>query len=237
MYNLQGIIRQNIVNSEIQNEKLGYISSNIANMYTNGYKSVRFEQLVNPHGNLTGVVRTEHSTGNLFYTQNKMDFAIDGPGFVPVTSKNGEISYTRDGSMKVNNQGYLLTNDDQLIGDGIKIPINYAKIKIESNGNVICYPDTDKEGICVGTIPIVTFINPEGLKAIGNNKYIATENSGEPNLLKDHTSIKQGYVEYANVDVYENIRDILKMNTATLAGFKVISAVNDLYTKSINLTE
>ena len=46
MTTLQGIINRGIVNAELQFEKMGYISSNVSNYNTNGYKAVRFEQML-----------------------------------------------------------------------------------------------------------------------------------------------------------------------------------------------
>ena len=46
MTTIQGIINKGIYNAELQFEKMGYISSNVSNYNTNGYKAVRFEQML-----------------------------------------------------------------------------------------------------------------------------------------------------------------------------------------------
>ena len=50
MTTLHGIINRGIVNAELQFEKMGYISTNVSNYNTNGYKSVRFEQMLDENG-------------------------------------------------------------------------------------------------------------------------------------------------------------------------------------------
>ncbi len=237
MYNLQGIIRKGIVNTEVQFEKLGYVSSNIANLNTMSYKGVRFEQILDENGYLDGVVRTDHKAGSMFKTGREFDVAVDGYGFIPITSKNGEISYTRDGSFKIGKDGYLVTTSGDLVADGIKIPVNYKNILIKEDGEIFALMDRGENGKSIGKIPLVSFQNPEGLQEVGGNKFIATENSGEPMLFKEHTFIKQGFLETSNVNAYDNINDVLRLNTSMLAGFKLMKTVNDMYTKSINLTE
>ena len=48
--------------------------------------------------------------GNLRVTQRELDVALDGPGFLELYTPNG-IRYTRDGSLKVMNDGRLVTSD------------------------------------------------------------------------------------------------------------------------------
>ena len=50
MTTIHGIINRGIVNSELQFEKMGYISSNVSNYNTHGYKAVRFEQILDENG-------------------------------------------------------------------------------------------------------------------------------------------------------------------------------------------
>ena len=141
MYNLQGLIRKNIVNTNMQFEKLGYISTNVTNYSTNAYKPVRFETILSEDGYLSGELRTDFAQGSTRLTHRPFDIALSGAGFIPVTSENGEVTYTRDGSMTVNKDGYLVTNDGHLIGDGIKIPMNYYSIIIQKDGTVECVYD------------------------------------------------------------------------------------------------
>ena len=77
MYTVQGQIRRSIINVQSQFERLGYISSNIANMNTNGYKSVRFDQLLDEDGYLDGYVRRDYSaTGSTIRTEQILDVAL-----------------------------------------------------------------------------------------------------------------------------------------------------------------
>ena len=174
MHNLQAIIRKSVNNVTNQWDRLGYVANDLANFNTHGYKSVRFEQMLDEDGYLTGAIRTDHRNGSIQITSNPYDVAITGPGFIPVISPRGEVQYTRDGSFKQGKDGYLVTNDDWIVGEGIKLPTNCYKFYIKPNGDVIAYDAVDSPGKKLGNIPLVQFDNPEGLEQGGLNKLVPT---------------------------------------------------------------
>ena len=46
MYNLQGIIRKSVTNISAEFDRLAYATQNVANLNSNGYKAVRFEDVI-----------------------------------------------------------------------------------------------------------------------------------------------------------------------------------------------
>ncbi len=237
MTTLQGIINRGIINAELQFEKMGYISTNVSNYNTNGYKTVRFEQMLSESGYLTGIERTDFSQGAIQRTERDFDIAIDGTGFIPVTSPTGDVTYTREGSFKVDKDGYIITNDGYLVGDGIQVPVNYDNIAIKENGDVEIYSNDGTEREYLGHIPLVNFRNPEGLKKSDNNKYYLTAESGEPVLITNHTRFKQGNLEVTNIDILNEVNSILRLNASMLASFKVMQTINDMYSKTLQLNQ
>lgn len=237
MQNLQGIIRKSSNNVINQWEKLGYIANDLANINTVGYKGVRFEQMLQQDGYLTGAVRTDHSQGAVRITSNPFDVAIDGAGFIPVFSKTGEVAYTRDGSFKQGKDGYLVTNDDWIVGNGIKIPSTCYKFNIKPNGDVIAFETKEGIGKKIGNIPLVRFACPEGLEQGDMNKLKPTEESGEAMLVKEHMCFKQNNLENSNVNIYSSVNDMLRMNASMLASTRMMKVVDDMYNKGINIRE
>ena len=237
MTTLHGIINRGIVNAELQFEKMGYISSNVSNYNTNGYKAVRFEQMLSESGYLSGIERTDFTQGAIQRTARDFDLAIDGTGFIPVTSSTGEVTYTREGSFMVNQDGFLITNDGYLVGDGIQIPVNYDNFAIRANGEVEVFSNDGTERETLGVIPLVNFQNPEGLKKADNNKYYLTAESGEPVLIKNHERFKQGSLEVTNIDILGEVNSILRLNASMLASFKVMETINDMYSKTLQLNQ
>lgn len=237
MDNLQGIIRKSINNTNNQFDRLGFVGNNFANYTTNGYKNVRFEQMLGEDGSLTGVVRTNYAQGSIQVTGNPYDVAIDGAGFIPVTSPTGEVQYTRDGSFKVDKEGYLITNDNWLVGGGIQIPTNAYKVEIKEDGRIVSMDSSQAPEKTIGTIPLVQFQNSEGLKQGENNKLIATEDSGEAKLVKNHNYFRQSAIELSNTNIYDSVSDMLRINASMIASLRMVKIIDDMYNKSINLKE
>ena len=237
MNNLQGIIRKSVNNTTTQFDKLGYIGNNFANYTTTGYKSVRFEQMLKEDGYLTGAVRTDYSQGSIQITSNPYDVAISGEGFIPVTSPEGEVQYTRDGSFKIGKEGYLMTNDDWLVGEGIKIPDNSYKITIKPDGTVTSMDDSKSVEKKLGMIPLVQFKNQEGLVQGSNNKLKPTEISGEATLVKGHDYIAQNAIECSNTNVFNSVSEMLRLNASMIASLRMAKIADDMYNKSINIRQ
>lgn len=237
MYNLQAIISKGTNNALIQFERFGQIANNLANVNTNGYKGITFEQILKEDGYLTGAVRTDYSQGSIRITSNPYDVAIDGPGFIPVVSPNGEVQYTRDGAFKQGKNGYLVTSDGWLVGEGIKIPTNCYKFQIKQNGDVMVYDSRGDKPQKVGTIPLVRFDNPAGMETADMNRLVATEDAGEGHLVKNHDCFKQNNLERANVSVYRSATDLLRLNASMLASMQMLKLADTMYNKAINIRE
>ncbi len=236
-YNLQGIIRKNTINALTQFEKMGYYSESVSNWSTNAYKANRFEEILSENGYTKGVVRTDHAQGSIQVTKRDLDVALNGAGFIPVTSPSGEIYYTRDGAFCLGKDGILMTQSGDVVGGGIQIGADTVKTRIDKNGDVYTYKELSGEPEYKGTIPVVVFQNPEGLKEVGDNKYMKTEVSGEEEIVCDHTKISQYSLERSNVDIFDTINQIMRLNASLLASTKLMGAVDDMYEKAINLRQ
>lgn len=235
--NLQAIIARSVNNALIQFEKLGHLSTSATNFNTNGYKAERFENILTETGRVRGVVRTDYRVGDASVTGRPLDVAITGPGFIPVTQKNGQLAFTRDGSFTTNSQGYLTTNSGDIVADGIKIPPVYSKLDIDTDGSVKVQYEKYGEFKKIGHIPLVAFANYEGLKPVDGNKVLPTEESGQAILMTDHKYIKQGSIERANVSIYDTVHDVLKLNAGVISGTRLIKIVDEMYRQSINLRQ
>ena len=237
MYNMSAVTNRCINNATMQFDKLGYIATNLSNYNTIGYKGVAFEQLLREDGYVDGAIRKNTLQGSIRVSSNPYDIAIDGEGYIPVVSKDGEIQYTRDGSLKLGPQGYLMTVDDWMVGDGIQIPPNSYRIEIKPNGDVMNYDKAGSLPEKIGTIPIVQFDNPEALEQGHNNKVTYNSETGEPKLVKDADSIRQNAVEVSNVNIYDELNSMMRLNASMIASLNLMKVANDMYTKGINLQQ
>ncbi|MEI7474451.1 MAG: flagellar hook basal-body protein [bacterium] len=237
METLQGIISRSINNADKMFDSLAYTTTSAANYNTVAFKAQRFENYMTGYGRIDGTIRTNQKQGVLMATNQPLDIAVDGPGYIPVTGKDGQVSYTRDGAFKLSNEGYLTTSDGCLVGDGIKIPGEYYRLKISGDGVVSCVKNRDEDTEILGKIPLVRFRNPEDLQSIEGNKFIPCQASGQPYIVKDHLCLKQGNLERSNVNLPDLVQDVLRLNGSVIASTRMIKVTDDLYRQAINLKQ
>ena len=237
MYSMQAVVRKSINNATMQFEKLGYVANNLANYNTAAYKTSRFEQILREDGYIDGAIRTNALQGSIRISKNPYDIAIEGEGYIPVVSEDGEIQYTRDGAFKQGKNGYLSTSDGWIVGEGIKIPTNCFKFEIKPNGDVFAYAEKGDKAQKIGNIPLVRFDNPDGMESADMNRLVATADAGEGRLIKDHDCFKQNNLERANVSIYQSATDLLRLNASMLASMQMLKLADTMYNKSINIRE
>ena len=228
-HNLQGIVRKATINMQTQFDRLAYITQNIANTNTNGYKAVRFEDVIDADCSVHGTERTDTKIGQFMQTHNPLDIALQGAGYIPVTTLEGEIRYTRDGSFTVNKDGMLVTKTGELVGSGIFIDSTAEKTEIRPNGDVYIYKRAFDEPEYSGTIPVVQFNNPEALEDVGSSEFIANENTGAPRLIEDHEYIKQYGIEHSNVNLFNEIYSTARMNASFIASSSLMKTIKTMH--------
>jgi flagellar hook protein FlgE len=134
---------------------LDVIGHNIANANTTGMKASRTEfaevyasSLGATGGANAGIgvqvaaVSQLFTQGNLKVTGNQLDLAVNGSGFFVVgdrTNANSDLMYTRNGEFKLDNQGFIITNN------GLSLrgtPLDAAGNVAGSPGQPIQFPTT-----------------------------------------------------------------------------------------------
>ena len=185
-------------------------------------------------GTGTRVVATEkiHSQGNMIQTDNALDLALDGDGFLQTLRQDGTIGYTRDGSLKLNNVGQLVTASGNLLQPAVNIPLNARTITIGKDGTVSVQTFDQTQSQTVGNIQVANFINPAGLQAMGGNVYVQTAASGEAQVLTPSQdgagSLIQGSLEASNVNVVESMVNMIETQRAYEVNSKAISAADGM---------
>lgn len=237
MTTIQGSISNLVENANIMFETMGYVSTDMANSQTHGYKAQRFETFLGPQKVLKGAVRVDASAGSHLPTFRDFDVAIEGAGYIPITTENGDVQYTRDGSFAINADGYIVAKNNCIVGSGIKIPTNYERVKIQPDGDVMIQVEKFGEFKKMGNIPVVVFQNPEGLEFKEGNVAEETKQSGKPELVLDHTKVKQGKLECSNVNQYALVNETVKLNGSIISSTRLIKMLDDMYREAINLRQ
>src|SRR4029077_10727564 len=117
---------------------------------------------------------------------NKLDLLIEGRGFFKVSVQDalapGGFAYTRTVQFTLNSDGEIVLASDQgrRLEPRITIDNDVTDITIDSSGQVFVTRPGNAQPEQVGQLQLTTFINPTGLKSLGENLYSETGASGPP---------------------------------------------------------
>ena len=241
---------------DAQQTQMDVISNNLANVSTTGFKRTRavFEDLLYqtirqpgaassqqtdlPTGLQLGTgvrpVATEriHTQGNLQLTGNAKDVAINGAGFFQVLLPDGTTAYTRDGSFQTDDQGQLVTSSGYPVQPAITIPVDAQSLTVSRDGIVSVKLPGTVASTEVGNLQLATFINPAGLESKGENLYVETGASGNPNTNTPGTNgagiMVQNYTETSNVNVVEELVNMIQTQRAYEINSKAITTSDQM---------
>ena len=239
-----------------QQHRTEVVANNLANMNTTGYQRRRteFNNLIYRHmirspkvgsragetvpagvhaglGVKLGDVYRVQEQGALKQTGNTFDLAIQGEGYFQIQLPNGDIAYTRDGTFQLNEAGQLVTHDGFPVQPGIAVPANVIDITVNASGEVLV---TQEGGATanVGTLLLAQFQNEGGLRAVGDNMFVATDASGAAAAatpgLNGAGTVLQGFVESSNVNAIEEISALIRANRAYEMNSKVMKAADEM---------
>ncbi len=236
-----------------QERKIESTANNLANMNTDGFKrtDARFADLmyqtvrsagaqtsddskapaptqVGLGTTLTATVR-DFSQGAAKHTGNNLDLMIEGNGFFGVL-RNNEVLYTRNGALRTDANGMLVTTDGFPLEPEIRVPSDAIAIEVGANGAVEAIMDNDVRRE-LGQIRLYNLTNRNGLESMGRNLYRVT--SDQVGEIREGTpgstgfgSLQQGFLEAANVEVVEEMVAMIAGQRAYEANSKVIQTTD-----------
>jgi flagellar basal-body rod protein FlgG len=241
---------------DAQQTQLDAISHNLANVATNGYKRshAQFEDLLYQNVRQAGsqsTLQTQLPTGlqlgtgvrpvatsrvftqgSMQQTGNQLDLAIEGNGFFPIQQPDGSVSYTRDGSFRIDAQGQIVTPNGSPLSPPINVPANSQSVTIGRDGIVTAQIPGQSAPVQLGQIQLATFVNAAGLDPRGQNLFSETAASGPPSLSTAGVNgagvMAQGYVETSNVNVVEELVAMIQTQRAYEINSKAISTSDQM---------
>lgn len=175
--------------------------------------------------------------GDYEQTKNELDMAIEGNGFFQVMTETGEI-YTRDGNFNRDADGYVVNARGERLQPDFSVPSDTESITIDQNGTITCL-SSGGETLATAQIPVYTFPNPAGLKAIGKNAFVETPASGDAIQgvagEDNFGTIAQGYLEMSNVDAIEEMIQMIVAQRAYEMNSKTIQTADEMMQTVSNL--
>lgn len=242
------------------NTALEVTANNLANVNTPGFRAsrVNFQDLLyverqqpgveNASGDQrpvglyvglgvkVGATQNTFKTGPLLDTGRELDVSINGDGFfrVRVPDQLGDgFAYTRAGGFTLNSRGEIVLASDQgrRLEPNIVVPDNATQVSIDSEGRVFVRIPNQVNPEQVGQFELATFINPPGLRPIGDNLFVQTPASGAPILGVPGTdqrgSIVQKFLEGSNVDPTGELIELIRTQRAFEMNSNTIRAADE----------
>ncbi len=239
-----------------QDTALRAISNNLANVSTVGFKKDRvvFEDLMYQIQEQPGALSTQGTTipsgvqlgtgvrvagtqkdfavGSLQTTNNDMDVAITGNGFLQVSLPDGTVGYTRNGQLHLDQDGQLTTSQGYVVEPAITIPADALRVSIGKDGTVTATQPGSATPIQIGNIQLATFVNSAGLQSMGSNLYIETASSGAAQQSAPGENgageLLSGNLEASNVSVVEELVNMVATQRAYEMNSKVVSTADQM---------
>lgn len=242
---------------QAQQRALDVIANNISNINTNGFKrsEIRFAELLSQDTNpilsdtpqstppemLSGVqaraaVRV-FEQGDLRETNQPLDLAVSGDGFIETLGPNGEIWLWRGGALKVNADRLLETDSGLLLKAMIEVPEDSVGLLIGRDGVVSSITAVSGERVELGALDLAMPSDPHSVEAVGDGFYRISEDEDLRTLIagEDGGVIVQGSIETSNVELTTEMVTLLLLQRAYGANAQVVQAGDQLMSIANNL--
>lgn len=238
-----------------QQTNLDVVANNLANVNTTGFKQSRidFQDLVYQTmsaagsasgegakvptgiqiglGTRTAAIQKIFTPGDIKPTNNPLDIAIEGDGFLTVLTPDGTKAYTRDGALKIDDQRRLVNSDGYPLEPEVLLPANAESITIGLDGTVTAEVAGQAQPAS-SKIQLSRFANPAGLSNMGHNLYTPTAASGTATTGNAGSggfgSIAQNTLEMSNVSVVEEMVAMIVAQRAYETNSKAIQAADEM---------
>ncbi|MDR4505544.1 MAG: flagellar basal-body rod protein FlgF [Candidatus Scalindua sp.] len=191
-------------------KKQEVIASNLANTNTAGFKKYMADFTIKTEeaggvGTVSADVSIDFAKGDLTYTGNSLDMAIDGEGFFTIETDQG-LRYTRNGQFQLSGKGEIVTaNGGKVLGQNgpLIIPKGAGSVTIDGTGKI-------KGGNnAIGELLINSFTEMSSLIPAGSGLYSASDIAVLDTNNLDF-KIEQGYLEKSNVNVVMEMVDMIE---------------------------
>lgn len=147
------------------------------------------------------------------------------------SNQNQLITYTFD-TTQFDSDSTVFSQDQDGYSSG-----EVTDVDIASDGTVSAVY-SNGETIPIAMVSLATFINPDGLDAVGSSLFSETGESGTPTIgypgASQGTLITQA-LELSNVDLATEFVDLITIQNAYSAASKVITTTNEMLDELVNL--
>jgi flagellar basal-body rod protein FlgF len=202
-------------------EQQATTSHNLANATTTGFRA-QIDQFraVPVQGALlpTRAFVVDSTTGSDFrsgalqQTGRALDVAVQGEGWIVVQAADGAEAYTRNGSLKLDESGVLLTRDGlTVMGDGGPLSIPPGRnVAMGKDGTISLVPD-GSEATALTTVGRLKLVNPPATDLVRSDDGLFRLKDGGTAEADPNVALASGALESSNVNVVDEMVNMISL--------------------------
>lgn len=180
--------------------------------------------LAGPSALLDSAISVDLQPGAVRTTGNRLDLALEGPGYFAVQTTGGE-AYTRGGAFRLDAAGRLVTAaGDPVLGAAGAIVLRGGQVEVRENGEVLV------DGARVDRLKLMDFTPGAQVAKLGRGLLKLSAGAAQP---AGAAQVRQGYLEEANVNAVSELAAMIASLRAFEASQRALQATDQTLEKAI----
>lgn len=213
-------------------------ANNLANINTTGFrKDLEASMNVNLDGpghqsraySVLSGQGFDPAHGSIMQTDNPLDVAINGDGWLAVQAEDGSEAYTRAGDLRVTNSGMLTTaGGEPVLGNGGPITLPpYSRLEIGADGTISILP-VGGDSTTLATVDRLRLVNPPAGNLVKGQDGLMRTRDGNAALADAGVQVIGGSLEKSNVNGVEEMVRQIELARRYEAQIRLMSTAKDL---------
>ena len=221
-------------------------ANNLANAKTTGFKAdlaqarsmqAFGEGMPSRVFSMTEKSSQNFDSGSLMQTSRDLDLAIQGPGWFAVQAEDGTEGYTRDGQLRLSEEGALETSEGELVmGDTgpIFLPLPVNNIHISKDGTIMVQPEGAPNTVQeeVGRIKMV---NPRVQELMKGADGLFRRKDGLNENADVNVKVENGMLESSNVNPIGEMTAMISLQRQFEMQLKLMKTAEEIDASSASL--
>lgn len=194
------------------------VANNLANASTAGFKGERVFARLMAGGGPQALSATDPTAGPVTETGRPLDIALDGDGFLVVSTGAGE-RYVRGGSFSVDGRGIVVTSEGHpVLGETGPLTLPPGPVVVSPSGRILV------EGSEVGRLRV----ERAGAAPLREGANLWIPQGAGTRMPPDEVRMRPGYLEESNVDPVRALVEMIEIQRAYGAVHRSVLAADDV---------
>lgn len=181
-------------------------------------------------------VGADFNSGAIQHTGRDLDVAVQGNGWLVVQRPDGSEGYTRNGALKVNENGVLQTSNGlTVLGDGgpISIPPDVT-VSVGKDGTISSVTNNTLPGPS-SVIGRLKLVNPDTANLKRSEEGVFVTKNGTPAEVDANVSVVGGALESSNVNVVDSMVNMISLARQFEMQMKLVASAENNANKASQL--